>query len=68
MGKFTPKDKTLEYYNKNAAEYAKSTLNVDMSNVLDEFAKGLPPGARILDLGCGYGRDSKKFETVSKSV
>lgn len=61
MGKFTPKDKTLEYYNKNAAEYAESTLNVDMSNVLDEFVKGLPPGARILDLGCGSGRDSKKF-------
>ncbi|MDO4395807.1 MAG: class I SAM-dependent methyltransferase [Clostridia bacterium] len=61
MGKFTPKDKTLEYYNKNAAEYAESTLNVDMSNVLDEFVKGLPPGARILDLGYGSGRDSKKF-------
>lgn len=68
MGKFTPKDKTLEYYNKNAAEYAESTLNVDMSNVLDEFVKGLPPGARILDLGCGSGRDSKKFVEMGYDV
>lgn len=54
-------DKTILYYNHNATEYVKSTVNADMSNQYSAFLKYLSPGAFILDLGCGSGRDSRYF-------
>ena len=53
--------KTIDYYNQNAINYCKNTINVAMQNLYDEFESYLQPGARILDLGCGSGRDSKYF-------
>lgn len=41
--------------------YCKSTINVSMQNIYDKFESYLQPGARILDLGCGSGRDSKYY-------
>ena len=52
---------TLDYYNKNSEEYFNSTLNVDMTNTYKEFLKLVPEGGKILDLGCGSGRDSMNF-------
>lgn len=52
-------DKTLQYYSENAAEYAKSTQDVDMSEILESFIGRLPSGGKILNLGCGSGRDNK---------
>ena len=51
---------TLDYYNKNASLYASDTLNADMSAMYSVFEKYVPQG-RILDLGCGAGRDTKYF-------
>lgn len=53
--------KTIDYYNQNAMNYCKSTINVSMQNIYDKFESYLQPGARILDLGCGSGRDSKYY-------
>ncbi len=52
---------TLDYYNANAEAYAKSTITADVSELYRHFEPLLPPGATILDLGCGSGRDSKHF-------
>ena len=52
---------TLDYYNSNAADYAKQTLTVDFSETQDRFLEKLPAGALILDFGCGAGRDTKYF-------
>lgn len=52
---------TIEYYNTYADEYCAATRNVDMSALYAEFEKYLKPGYKILDLGCGLGRDSKYF-------
>ena len=52
---------TLDYYNKNSEEYFNSTLNVDMTNTYKEFLKLVPEGGKILDLGCGSGRESMNF-------
>ena len=54
-------NKTIDYYNQNAEEYCQSTKDADMSACYQMFEKCLQPGAKILDLGCGSGRDSKYF-------
>ena len=52
---------TIDYYNKNADAFYESTIDADMSAQYDMFEKRLYAGARILDCGCGSGRDSKYF-------
>jgi len=54
-------NKTLDYYNNNAEEFCQSTVDADMSVCYQMFEKYLQPSAKILDLGCGSGRDSKYF-------
>ena len=52
---------TYIYYQKNSLEYFQSTISVDVSSLYDHFIKYVPVGSRILDLGCGSGRDTKAF-------
>lgn len=54
-------DKTIEYYNQNADMFAQGTRLVDFTIVQERFRKMLPAGSRILDFGCGSGRDTKYF-------
>ena len=49
-----------EYYNKNTEEFYKNTINAKMNETYDIFEKYLK-GNKILDLGCGSGRDSLYF-------
>ena len=59
---------TLDYYNKNSEEYFNSTLNVDMTNTYKEFLKLVSKDGKILDLGCGSGRDSMNFMKLGYEV
>lgn len=52
---------TLDYYKEFADEFYESTIIADVEYLRERFLKHLPEGARILDLGCGSGRDSKAF-------
>ena len=52
---------TVDYYNKNARQYYDSTIDADLSSQIQKFAALLSPGARIIDVGCGSGRDTKAF-------
>lgn len=54
-------DDTLQYYNQHAKAYVDSTRDVEFSQTQDRFLHYLKPGARILDFGCGSGRDTKYF-------
>lgn len=53
---------TIEYYNKEADSYFKGTVSIDMEDLYQPFMRLLPKGARILDAGCGSGRDSLYFK------
>lgn len=54
------KNKTLDYYNKNADNFVANTISVDFKKTQDRFLDKLQ-GKRILDFGCGSGRDTKFF-------
>ena len=54
-------NETITYYNQNAEEYFNNTVNVSMQELYDQFEVYLKSGDKILDLGCGSGRDSRYF-------
>jgi len=54
-------DTSLAYYEKNANAYIDQTLGIDMAETRRRFTTMLSLGARILDLGCGAGRDLAAF-------
>jgi ubiquinone/menaquinone biosynthesis C-methylase UbiE len=55
------KDTTRLYYEQNADSYADATRGANLQPVWDAMTSRLPPGALILDLGCGSGRDLRYF-------
>ncbi|MFH2066539.1 MAG: class I SAM-dependent methyltransferase [Pseudomonadota bacterium] len=46
-----------DFYNTEYRKYHASTFKVDPSSFLSPLAKMLRPGASVLDVGCGSGRD-----------
>lgn len=60
--------KTIDYYNKHAEEFTASTFEVDMESLYQPFLAELPEGARILDVGCGPGRDTLAFKNKGYQV
>lgn len=61
-------DATLAYYAANAEAFAGSTVSVEFSAVQASFEALLEPGARVLDFGCGSGRDAKRFAEAGFAV
>lgn len=55
---------SIAYYDKNSEEFFLRTIHVDMNKIYEKFLNHIPEGVRILDAGCGVGRDAKFF--VSK--
>jgi SAM-dependent methyltransferase len=53
-----------DYYRQNAQRFFTDTASVDMSALYPPFIDCLPPCARILDAGCGSGRDVKAFSEM----
>ena len=58
-----------DYYQQNYREYHEKTFSVDPKSFLTPIAEKLKPGATILDIGCGSGRDllwfrQRGFEVV----
>lgn len=61
-------NETLSYYNQNADAFIEGTRNADMSEQYRFFLKYLPTGGKLLDLGCGSGRDSAWFASLGFEV
>ncbi|WLS79504.1 class I SAM-dependent methyltransferase [Erwinia pyri] len=57
-----------DYYQQNAQRFYDDTVNVDMSALYEPFLAHLKPGARILDAGCGSGRDTRAFSDLGFEV
>ena len=59
---------TARYYGQSADTYFNSTVNADVKGLYDHFIKYVPNGSKILDLGCGSGRDVKAFLDMGYDV
>lgn len=55
------KKNSIQYYNNNSADFENSTLNANMTDFQDRFLSLLSSGSKIMDFGCGAGRDTKYF-------
>lgn len=53
---------TKNYYDEQALEFAENTFNIDMSNIYKPFLEHILQGGKILDVGCGSGRDALYFK------
>ncbi|MBM1170349.1 class I SAM-dependent methyltransferase [Microvirga arabica] len=52
---------SVEFYNLNAGSFFALTVAADMSEAQNRFLCHVPKAGRILDAGCGSGRDAKAF-------
>lgn len=47
------RNKTLQYYNKNASNFVADTVSVDFQYTQNKFLQYIKRGEFILDFGCG---------------
>jgi len=60
---YSETDGTMSYYEQNALVYAERTGGVRLDALWKAFSGLLWPGAYVLDLGCGAGRDLKELSS-----
>jgi SAM-dependent methyltransferase len=53
----------MNYYDQHAESFKERTLHVDMGSLYQAFEPLLQKSAKILDAGCGSGRDARYFKS-----
>jgi SAM-dependent methyltransferase len=59
---------TKESYQSTAEEFARNVDDLAPTGSIEKFIKLLPPKAKIIDIGCGSGRDAKLFTNMGATV
>jgi len=53
-------NQTIEFYDKNAKEFCEKHDSVKLDSFHETFKIELKPGSKVLELGCGSGRDAAR--------
>ena len=61
-------NETVGWYEANAEDFFQRTFGVGVLPQLRWFADRLPPGAKVLEIGCGAGRDAKILRDLGFQV
>ncbi len=61
-------DDTIEWYDQNAKQYADASYKIIANDAINKFTSLLPQAPKILDAGCGAGKDSKAFHNLGIDV
>lgn len=59
---------TIKWYDQNAKQYADLSYKVTPKDLIKKFIELLPQNPKILDAGCGAGKDSKVFNELGIGV
>jgi len=59
---------SVGYYDNHAMEFFRNSIDVDASSLYAPFLVRMPESARILDAGCGSGRDALAFSRLGHDV
>jgi hypothetical protein len=55
-------------YDRNAEAFFRDTVSADMAGLRSRFLTHIPPAGRLLDAGCGSGRDALAFHQAGYEV
>jgi SAM-dependent methyltransferase len=63
-----PVDETLAWYDQRAGNFAAQTADLDLAPIYDRFLRHVRQGGKILDAGCGVGRDALAIADLGFAV
>lgn len=63
-----PQSDTAAWYDENARQFFDQTVELPLAHAYEAFLPRLPRGGRILDAGCGSGRDTRRFLEMGYQV
>lgn len=59
---------SITYYDANADDYFAGTVAADVTDLRNRFLRHVENGGKVLDAGCGSGRDAKAFRDAGYNV